>query len=168
MAETEEELRESMRRWVAGEKDDHDRVVDNVKAKIKYDVESRRDEARRRREALDAALEEEGITRSQPVMLSGDAGKKFLDRMRSRLPGAKTVVDDHTHNSAYRKYIEHNPEVGDLYVDEQTGEVVSRHPVTEDMLEVLRKPEPGSQETLQQKIEKRKPTATFIDDGEEG
>jgi hypothetical protein len=166
MAETEEELRESMRRWVAGEKDHHDSVVDNVKAKIKYEVETRREEAQKQRAALDAALAEEGITRSQPVLLSGEAGQKFLDRMRARLPGAKTVVDDHTHNSAYQKYIEHNPEVGDLYVDEYTGEIVSRQPVTEEMLEVLRKPEPGQQETLQDKISRRKPTATFVDEEE--
>lgn len=167
MAETEEELRESMRRWVAGEADDHDRVVDNVKARIKYEVETRRAEARKRREALDAALEEEGFTRSQPMLLSGEAGKKFIERMRSRMPGAKTVVDDHTHNSAYKKYIEHNPDVGDLHVDEE-GNIRSLRPVTEEMLDVLRKPDESGQETLQQKIEKRKPTATFVDDEEEG
>lgn len=163
MAETEEELRESMRRWVAGEKDHHDGVVDNVKAKIKYEVESRREEARKRRAALDAALEEEGFTPSKPMLLAGEAGRQFLERMKARVPGAKTVVDDHTHNSAYQKYIEHNPEVGDLHVDDE-GNIVALNPVTEEMLDVLRKPEKGSQESLQQQIESRKPTATFIEE----
>lgn len=39
MADTEEELREVMRRWVEGIKDDHDLVVDRLKAKVRSDVE---------------------------------------------------------------------------------------------------------------------------------
>jgi hypothetical protein len=166
MAETEEELRESMRRWVEGKKDDHDRVVDNAKAKIKYEVEKRKEDNVKRRGALDAALKEEGITRNQLVPLAGDAGKKFLERMQARFPGAKYVVDDHTHNSAYQKYIEKNPEVGDLHVDEE-GNIKSLRPVTEDMVDVLRKPDQNARETLQDKISQRRPTATFVDDGEE-
>lgn len=166
MAETEEELRESMRRWVAGEKDDHDRVVDNIKARIKYGVEKRKEENTKRRQALDAALEEEGITRNQLVPLAGAAGKQFLERMQARLPGAKYVVDDHTHNSAYQKYIEKNPEVGDLHIDEE-GNIKSLRPVSEEMVDVLRRPDPSSRESLQEKITQRKPTATFVDDGGE-
>lgn len=167
MAETPEELREVMRRWVAGIKDDHDRVVDQAKARIKHEVESRRSEAAKRREALDRALEDEGFTRSQPLPLSGEAGKKFLERMRSRLPGASVVVDDHTHNRAYAKYIENNPEVGDLAVDDE-GNLFSKSPVSAEMLDVLRKPDATERPTLQQQIERRKPTAELVDDGEEG
>lgn len=166
MAESPDELREVMRRWVAGIKDDHDHVVDNVKAKIKHDVEERKRTAAQRRAALDQALAEEGFTRSQPLPLSGDAGKKFLERMRSRLPGASVVIDDNTHNRAYSKYIEHNPEVGDLYVNEE-GQIVSSRPVTEELVEVLRKPAEGERLSLQQQIERRRPTAQFVDDGEE-
>jgi hypothetical protein len=166
MAETTEELQEVMRRWVAGIKDDHDRVVDNVKAKIKHDVEERKQLANRRRSALDQALEEEGFTRNQPLPLSGEAGKKFLARMRERLPGASVVVDDHTHNRAYSKYIENNPEVGDLYVNEE-GKVVSSRATTPEMLEILQKPAEGERLSLQQQIERRRPTAQFVDEGEE-
>lgn len=165
MAETEEELRESMRRWVEGKKDHHDNVVDNVKARIKYERELREEEKKKRRAALDAALEEEGFKRNQLTPLAGKSGRDFLERMAARLPGAKTVVDDNTHNSAYEKYIKHNPEVGDLHVDED-GNIVSRSPVTEDMLEVLSKPDEAAAETLQQKIEKRRPTAEFVDEEE--
>jgi hypothetical protein len=166
MAETPEELREVMRRWVAGIKDDHDHVVDNTKSRIKHDVEDRKRQAARRREALDQALVEEGFTRNQPLPLSGEAGKKFLDRMRARMPGASVVVDDHTHNRAYSKYIENNPDVGDLYVDEE-GRVVSSRPVNPEMLEIMRKPADGERLSLQQQIERRRPTAQFVDEGEE-
>lgn len=158
MAETEEELRESMRRWVEGVKDDHDRVVDNIKAKIKYDVEKRKEDNRKRREALDAALEEEGMDRTKFVPLVGEAGKKYIERMQARLPGASVVIDDHTHNSAYTKYIEKNPEVGTLHVDED-GNIQSLEPVTEDMLEVLMKPEQNSEgPSLQEQIQNRRPS----------
>jgi hypothetical protein len=166
MAETPEELQESMRRWVAGIKDDHDNVVDNVKAKIKYEVEKRKEDAAKRRRALDDALQEEGFSRNQLTPLGGEAGKKFLERMRSRMPGARTVVDDHTHNSAYKKYIENNPDVGDLHVDDE-GNIVSRTPVTAEMLEVLTKPDASERPSLQEQIESRRPTATFVDEGED-
>lgn len=166
MAETPEELQEVMRRWVAGIKDDHDRVVDNVKSKIKYDVEERQRVAAQRRMALDEALAEEGFTRNQPLPLAGDAGRQFLERMRARIPGAAQVFDDHTHNRAYSKYIEKNPEVGDLHVDED-GRVVSRQPVTPEMIEMLRKPQPGERQTLQEQIERRRPRAEFVDDEDE-
>lgn len=158
MAETEEELRESMRRWVDGIKDDHDRVVDGVKSRIKFEVESRKEQNRKRREALDAALEEEGLTRSKFTPLVGEAGKKYIERMQERMPGASVVIDDHTHNSAYKKYIENNPEVGDMYVDED-GNLQSKTPVSEEMLEVLTKPEHGREGmSLQDQIQNRRPT----------
>lgn len=165
MAETPDELRESMRRWVAGIKDDHDLVVDRVKSKIKHDVEERRHQQKMRRQALDAALAEEGFTRNQPLPLSGDAGQKFLDRMKERLPGASVVVEDRTHNRAYSKYIENNPEIGDLQVDEE-GNIVTHRPVTEDMLEVLKKPENPQGPSLQEQVEGRRPTAQFVDEEE--
>lgn len=168
MAETEEELRESMRRWVEGIKDDHDHVVDNVKARIKHGVETRKKDREKQRAALDRALEEEGFSRNQLTPLAGEAGKKFLDRMRSKYPGASMVVDDNTHNSAYKKYIEKNPEVGDLHVDEE-GNIVSLSPVNPDMLEMLKRPDDGGVPaaqgpTLQDKITQRRPT---LDEGGE-
>jgi hypothetical protein len=164
MAETEEDLRESMRRWVAGIKDDHDSVVDNVKARIKHGVEQRKEDNRKRREALDRALEEEGFVRNQLTPLAGDAGRQFLERMQSRIPGAKRVYNDQTHNSAYQKYIENNPEIGDLHLDDE-GNLVASSPVTEEMLEVLTKPD--QQQTLQEQVQSRRPTATFSEEGEE-
>jgi hypothetical protein len=171
MAESEEELRESMRRWVEGIKDDHDRVVDGVKSRIKHDVEKRKEEQRKRRQALETALEEEGINRTQFTPLVGEAGKKFIERMQARMPGASVVYDDHGHNSAYKKYIENNPEVGDLVVDD-AGNIGSRTPVSADMLDVLTKPDEPERpdgQSLQEQIEKRRPTLdSFSDEGEEG
>jgi hypothetical protein len=163
MAETPEELREDMRRWVAGIKDDHDRVVDRVKSRIRQEVEATRRAERERQESLTRMLEEEGVTRTQLVPLTGEAGQKFLERVRSRVPGLSRVHDDHGHNSAYDKYIGNNPAVGDLYVNED-GELASRSPVTPDMVNIMRRPEDSS---LQQRVENHRPVATFATEGEE-
>jgi len=166
MAETNEELQDVMRRWVDGKKDDHDRVVDGVKAKIKHDVETRHEQARQRRVAMAKALEEEGVIGTRMVPLTGDAGRKFIERMKARMPGTSRVVDDHTHNSAYEKYIKNNPEVGDLWVDEN-GNVMSERASTPEMLEVMRKPLNVEGESLQHKIEQRRMTAPSFEEGEE-
>lgn len=164
MAETEDELHEVMRRWVLGVKDDHDRVVDGTKSRIKREVEERRAKQAAQRRALDQALEEEGVRGSALVPITGKAGQDFLDRVRARVPGTSKVVQDATHNSAYEKYIAKNPEVGSLEVDDQ-GRIVSSQPTDPDMVNMMLRPEEGSQ-SLQDQIEQRRPTATFRDEGE--
>jgi len=157
LAETPEELKDEMRRWVAGIKDPHDNVIDYVKAKIKTEKESEISRAKAQREALSRAVHEEGITKSQLVPMSGTAAAEFIERVKSRMPGVSKVLQDQTHNSAYEKYIKNNPDVGSLKVDEN-GQVTSEFEVDENMLEVLRKPEEGEKRDLQGAIEGRRPT----------
>lgn len=163
MAETEEELHEVMRRWVAGIKDDHDRVVDGVKARIKAEVEGRKLKAEAQRKALASALEEEGITKSQLVPISGQAGQAFLNRVRSRIGGTSKVLQDGTHNSAYDKYIAKNPEVGNLIVDDE-GRILSSQDVDPSMVNMLLRPDGDDGMSLQERIQKRRPTAVFRDE----
>ena len=167
LAETPEELQEEMRRWVAGEKDEHDNVIDGIKAKIRAEVEGRRAKEAERRVLLQKALEDEGIRPSRLVPLSGKAGQDFLDRVKARVPGVSKVMQDNTHNSAYEKYIARPTEVGVLRVDD-SGRVTSDLPTDEKMLEMMRKRQPTDPDSLQQQIENRRPTVTFVDDdGEE-
>ena len=163
-AHTEEELQDEMKRWVAGIKDEHDLVIDDVKARIKYERETRKQQEMERQAALASALEEEGITKSQLVPLVGEAGQKFLERMRSRLPGSK-VMTDNTHNRAYEKYIKNNPEVGNLRVTDDGRLVQSGGTPDPRLFELLRQPEPGEDpSSLQQRVQSRRPTASFEDD----
>jgi len=164
MAETEEELHEVMRRWVAGIKDDHDRVVDGVKSRIKAEVEGRKLKAEAQRKALASALEEEGITKSQLVPIAGQAGQDFLNRVRSRVGGTSKVLQDATHNSAYDKYIAKNPEVGNLVVDDE-GRILSSQDVDPSMVNMMLRPDDGEEGmTLQERVQKRRPTAVFRDE----
>jgi hypothetical protein len=157
-AHTPEELKEEMRNWVLGVKDEHDKVVDGIKSKIKYGVEDRRQKEKERSEALQKAFEEEGLVPSRLQPFSGDGAQEFLDRMRARVPGTKLVLDDKGHNSAYEKYIRNNPEIGNLHVDAD-GNLTSDMPVTEEMLEVLTKPKES--QSLQDKVATRRPTLHY-------
>jgi hypothetical protein len=170
LAETEEELQDEMRRWVEGVKDPHDDVIDFVKSKIKTEKEGGRARAKAQREALSRAMQEEGITKSQLVPLTGSAAAEFIERVKARVPGVSKVLQDETHNSAYDKYIKNNPEVGILSVDEE-GNIRSPTQVNpEEMVEMLRKPEEGEQKDLQEQISKRRPTMESLhgDKGKDG
>lgn len=166
MAETREELQEVMRRWVEGIKDDHDRVVEGAKARIRAEVEGRKAKALAQRKALASALEEEGITKNTLVPIAGEAGQQFLDRVRNRVAGTSKVLQDGTHNSAYDKYIARDAEAGNLAVDE-SGQIQSKTEVNPEMLKMMMRPPDQETESLQEKIRSRRPTATFRDDGEE-
>jgi hypothetical protein len=163
LAETPEELREEMRRWVAGEKDEHDIVVDGIKTKIREEVEGRRAKDAARRKALQKALEDEGIRPSRMVPLSGKAGQAFLDRVKARVPGVSKVMEGDTHNSAYEKYIAKPTEAGALRVGDD-GRVTSDMPTDPKMLEMMRKKKSQDPGSLQEQIENRRPTVTYVDD----
>lgn len=164
MAETPEELQEVMRRWVLGIKDDHDRVVEGAKSRIRKEVEERKAKAKAQRQALDAALEEEGISGTSLIPIAGQAGQEFLDRVRKRVPGTSKVFQDQTHNSAYDKYIAKDPNAGNLRVDED-GRIMSNQPTNPELVNMMLRPEDGGH-TLQEQIARRRPTASFSDDGE--
>lgn len=168
IAETEEELHDEMRRWVAGIKDPHDNVIDYVKAKIKTEREQARVQADAQREALRRAMEEEGIGPTRMVPLTGKAAQEFIERVKSRVGGISKVTNDATHNSAYEKYIKNNPEVGVLRVDDQ-GNIVSDEPSnSQELLDVLRKPGAGSGPSLQDRIRQRRPSLETLYDDPEG
>ncbi len=127
-----------MRAWVAGEKDNHDRVVDAIKAKIRYERETEKAEQEQHRAELARIMEEEGISGAALRPVSQDDAQELLDRLHSRShnPGARRVFDDGGHNSAYDKYIKNNPDVGVLRVDED-GKLVAGEGMDETTRETL-------------------------------
>lgn len=115
-----EELEEQMRAWVAGDKDDHDQVVDAIKAKIRYEKEEQEKEQIRRQEELARYMEEEGLSGDSLQLVTGERAQEMFDLIKNRQknPGARRIYSDNKHNSAYDKYIRHNPEIGSLHLDE--------------------------------------------------
>ncbi len=118
--ETEADLAREMARWIRGEKDWHDRIIDFVKGKLRRSVEERRAAEETRAEELARIVREEASTGME--VLSPEAAAEFL--AKSRMP--RRVFQDQTHNSAYDKYLA-NPEPGSLEVDPERGVPRSRH-----------------------------------------
>ena len=133
-AETEQDLNQEMADWVSGKKDYHDNAIDFVKAKIKGEVEGRRQAEEDRIASIQQALEEEGIDEPAFVPLMGAAAEAVKRRMIGKTTA--TVVYDDNHNSAYDKYIKNNPDVGVLDVDEH-GNIQSTAEVTQSAQELL-------------------------------
>ena len=133
-AETEQDLSQEMADWVSGKKDYHDNAIDFVKAKIKGEVEGRRQAEEARIASIQHALEEEGIDEPAFAPLMGEAAEAVKRRMVGKT--TTTVVYDDKHNSAYDKYIKNNPDVGVLGVDEH-GNIQSTAEVNKSAQELL-------------------------------
>jgi len=146
-AETKQDLEQEMADWVSGKKDFHDGAIDFVKAKIKGEVEGRREAEEARIASIQTALEEDGIDEPAFAPLMGEAAEAVKRRMVGKR--VATVVYDDTHNSAYDKYIKNNPDVGVLGVDEHGNIKASEEVVknAEALLGLLVKPDDQKNQT---------------------
>lgn len=102
---TVEDLIEDMRKWVAGEKDEHDRIVDEYKNKIRERFESEmraREEARRK-------LEKEAPLGSPLVGLDASSIPTKQGRR-----GVSTVFEDGAPAALYHRYLRIDPSPGRL------------------------------------------------------
>lgn len=116
---TPEELIEEMRRWVAGEKDFHDQVIDDYKNRVKKQVEEREadqqrvlQEAQERRRIDEAAS---GFTRPSLVAYTPEQLSKVVPE-RAR-PGAKFIIEANPVARTYNRYLRDDPNSGALKVD---------------------------------------------------
>ena len=144
-AETVEDLQQEMANWVAGKKDPHDKVIDFVKAKIKGDVESRRQSEEDRIAAIQNQLEEEELDEPAFMPLMGEAAEAIKRRLSGPKAPPRVYAGQAAHNSAYEKYIRHNPDVGALVVDEKgyVQNAVAPKATPEELLEMLTAPKDG-------------------------
>jgi len=130
--ETPEDLKAEMARWLKGEKDWHDRIIDYVKNKIRKTVEDRRAEDVERHAELERILEEERPNSLE--MLSPEMAQQLMRRAKE----PKRVIQDTTHNSAYDKYLAQDPIAGSMEVDPALGVPKPKEAPTEEMLQHLR------------------------------
>lgn len=114
-AQTAEELEDEMRRWVAGERDWHDIVVDTYKARIKAQFEAEKQER-------ESALTE---VHSHPGVSGGTSLVGYtLDQIRDLRPDlfqpkkqGKRVFDNQTPSVVYQKYVQEEVQPGRLMAD---------------------------------------------------
>lgn len=88
-----DDLEDEMRRWVSGEKDEHDRIVDAYKEGIREQQRQAREERERRRQAIQAErerMEQEAPMRG-PQPLMGLTAEQLQRVLAERQPGPSTV-----------------------------------------------------------------------------
>lgn len=118
---TEDELAHEMKKWVAGEKDWHDDVVDGYKAQILE--RQRAAEEQKQQQALAAQREaEQRGDDAMPYQLVGYTAEQLQILMRSNKPikpGVRTLHDDQTGRRQHLtdKYLDNAPTSGVLHVE---------------------------------------------------
>lgn len=119
-ASTPDELADEMRRWVTGEKDYHDQVVDAYKQSVLDAYERELEERRQRVAEVQQNLEEEGQD-PEAIKLVGYTLDQLRDRVR---PAIHKTVYESPKGATYLhdRYLAHAPESGNLTV--QNGKVV--------------------------------------------
>jgi len=130
-ASTPDELAEEMRKWVSGELDFHDKVVENYKQGIiqRYQAEQADRATRARESALAAQEEGESPLALQPLV--GFSRDELLQMLRSKgdTPArrvANVIEEGKGRDYLYGKYLERPPTSGKLEV--RDGMVVPHAP----------------------------------------
>lgn len=138
-AKTDEELEDQFRRWVAGEKDWHDIVVDTYKDRIRDHYDEERQE---RSAALDRVVP--GVSGTTHLVgYTLEQLKELRGDLAHQRPGGRRVFDDGAPVEVYKKYVAKDPESGRLRADESG--------VYEVPTETVEKA------TLQDQVSRRKP-----------
>jgi hypothetical protein len=108
-----EELEDEMQRWRAGDKDDHDRIVDGYKRRIAERIEREKYEQQLRIEAAQRSALSEGHREASLQPLTMDEAQ-IASRFRNQ--GTSQVMYGSKANSLYERYIEHEAEPGTIVV----------------------------------------------------
>lgn len=118
MAHSPGELAEEMRRWVGGEKDFHDLIVDTYKDRLREHYGKEKQEG-----ALEEALQP-GVTGG--TLLVGYTLEQLEDLGYSPpQQTTKRVFDGGAPGAVYQKWVGHDPQAGRLGVTDQTVRVMA-------------------------------------------
>ena len=121
-------LVEEMRRWVAGEMVDHDRVVEAQKQKIRERYEAEQRDRERKRRLLEAQ-QQIGVGGGRDLVgYSLDSlGQVTRGKPPGRRPGARKVFEGPDAGALYRKNIAQAPKAGVLRAGEE-GVLIEQKP----------------------------------------
>jgi hypothetical protein len=128
-ARTNDELEEEMRRWVAGELDWHDQIVEDYKNRIREQQEERE----RQKEAIMAELkaqreqQERDLGVSKPVLRGITPEEMARIRQESPTTGAKHIVEADPVSRTFDRYLRTTVQPGNLSVD-AAGKIVEQPP----------------------------------------
>ena len=116
-ASTADELVDEMRRWVAGEKDEHDIIVDAWKNRVRDGFRQQREEREDRARAIahaQDAMESAGIEHRGLVGYTVDQLHNIVKDRPAGSGGIKTVYENDHPSLLYHRYLEHDPSPGAL------------------------------------------------------
>lgn len=121
MPVTEEDLREEMRKWVAGEKDEHDQIVENYKRTVTERYHQERRAREERVLMLRQHADQEETPSDRPLVgYTADQLQAILStRQTGRPAGARTVFEGgKDQDYLYNKYLSDVPTSGRLQVQQ--------------------------------------------------
>ena len=126
---TNEELEEEMRRWISGDMDRHDLIVESYKNRIRQEQEERErqkeelmQELRSRRES-----EEEALGTPKPT-LTAVSPEQIAEMFKGAKSGAKFITEADPVSRTFNRYLRNPVNPGNLSVD-STGHIVEAAPV---------------------------------------
>lgn len=128
-ARTNEELEDEMRRWIAGDLDDHDQIVEAYKNRIRDEQEERERQKEAILEELRAKREQEEQTLGVPKPLLRPITPEEMAAIRAGQPtsGAKFIVEADPVSRTFNRYLRPTVQAGNLSVD-ATGKIVEKAP----------------------------------------
>lgn len=128
-ARTEEELEDEMRRWIAGDLDWHDQIVESYKDRIRQEQEEREQQKEQIMAELRAkrVQEEEALGVQKPALRP--ITPEEMEEIRRSKPstGAKFITEADPTSRSYNRFIRPVVQSGNLSVD-STGRIVEKPP----------------------------------------
>lgn len=128
-ARSTDELEDEMRRWIRGDMDWHDQIVENYKNRIRQEQARREEEKTRIMAELRARREETEHDLGVPKPLLRPITPEQMEKMRRSSPttGARYIVEADPVSRAFNRYLRPTVESGNLSVD-ASGKIVEAPP----------------------------------------
>jgi hypothetical protein len=132
-ARTADELEDEMRRWITGDLDWHDQVVEAYKNRIREDQAAREAEKARIMAELQQRKRTDEATLGRPTPKLKPVSPEDLERIRQRrpLPGAQYIVESEPGIRTFNRYLRPQVAPGNLSVDDQ-GRIVEKPPTVKE------------------------------------
>lgn len=131
-ARTNDELEDEMRRWIRGDLDEHDQIVEAYKAQVRQEIADREAEKERVLNELRAkkAQQETDLGVPTPALraVTPEQLEEILKAQRRPGSGAKFIVEADPASKAFNRYLRPEVKSGNLSVD-SAGRIIEQPPV---------------------------------------
>ena len=134
-ARTNDELEDEMRRWIRGELDEHDQIVEEYKARVKQGIEEReREKERILQELKEQRLAQEkdlGVPKPALRAVTPEELRELMQAKGGPGSGAKFITEADPVSRAFNRFLRPEVKSGHLSVD-AAGKIIETPPVVPD------------------------------------